>query len=123
VIFGSDHDALAFGSSLLYVVETAGIVEVHFNFSGQEYTQVITPSTWYHAAMKRSVKDYEYYIDGESVYSGSFTDYNSAGNGVPGSTIGTSRVIDRFFVGYIDDLRIYNRALTDEEIKIIAEND
>jgi hypothetical protein len=78
---------------------------------------------WYHAAMVKAEGQIRLYINGQEV--GSVTD-NSIFN--PGDTFGVALgILDnerdpaRLFPGAMDDVRIYNRPLTDAEIQEIIE--
>jgi hypothetical protein len=65
----------------------------------------------------------KFFINGILVNSG-IINLNLSGNLTPlilGGTA-TSASLERFFNGYLDDIRIYNRALTQEEITYLANN-
>jgi len=48
---------------------------------------------------------------------GEFDNGNISSNaGVSSALLGTSRVFDRYFDGKIDDVRIYDRALSESEV-------
>ena len=66
-------------------------------------------------------KTYRYYVNGTLVGSGTFANYIHSGNGDAFATIGRARVPVLFYDGLIDNVRIYNRALTEEEVEILAD--
>jgi hypothetical protein len=71
---------------------------------------------WQHVVAVREQKDgYKIYLDGTSMPLRERTDMNNrSGSNL---TIGGHRKDDRTFDGSIDDIRIYNRALSGEEVK------
>lgn len=77
-------------------------------------------NTWSHVAFTydRTTGQYRYYFNGERVLSingdTGVDDYFSAG-----VTIGQSLGSGRQWLGSIDDFRLYNRALSDEEVKLL----
>ena len=70
---------------------------------------------WYHIVFTRQSNIWKFYIDKDSISSETYAD------AVPDSTstlkIGTDGELWRYHDGQIDDVRIYNRALSAEEIK------
>jgi len=85
--------------------------------------QYLTPSIWHHIVASYDGATKRIYVDGELD-----AWQSSSGSGIAPSTpvlIGalleyTSAV--RFFDGAIDDVRIYSRALSEEEIEVLYEN-
>jgi hypothetical protein len=89
-----------------------------WNYCDTNSTGSLTPNTWYYISLTKDNNGYTYYING--VASGGGTDYN--GNLVTGSdpTVIGSRmptVGSSLLNGSIDDVRIYNRALSASEVK------
>ena len=83
-------------------------------------TDTLTTDTWYHVAGLRSGDGIYVYINGElagSNGSGATADIDSPYN----LYIGRSQTSDAYFDGSISDIRIYNRALTAEEVKMLYE--
>ena len=74
---------------------------------------------WYHAAMVKTADDITLYIDGE--VAGSTPDNSKFDAtdqfGVALGVLDDERGVNRLFLGAMDDLRIYDRALTEAEVK------
>ncbi|UCC22514.1 MAG: hypothetical protein JSW23_00105 [Planctomycetota bacterium] len=80
---------------------------------------VITSGIWQHVAVTGDRTDYQLYVDGLPV-PGSFFDgsYNSPPSVTTNMRIGTwNHSTDREFNGSMDDVRIYNRALSSAEVE------
>jgi hypothetical protein len=82
----------------------------------------VTPNLWYHVVGTRNINgDHKIYLNGELKGSGIWNDTPVQNNQIliiaryvdsyPGS--------DRFFNGCLDDVRIYNRELSDSEIQAL----
>ena len=77
--------------------------------------------TWHHVAgtYNKTNGEQKLYVDGLLVN----TKYHPHGNTIvpltyyPDMRIGYSRVDNRYFKGTIDDVRLYNRALSEEEVQ------
>ena len=84
----------------------------------------LTPGTWYHVAVSWDGTTYSLYLDGVLVDSAaSSAAYPSPGNTVfVGNTAFDAGVsnIPGFFVGTIDEIAAYSRALTGDEIVLLA---
>jgi hypothetical protein len=80
----------------------------------------IVANTWYHVATTRTSGLVKLYINGTVVASGNQT---SSIGGSFGFTIGNHPVANiEQFNGYIDELRVYGRGLSDSEINLIYQN-
>lgn len=81
--------------------------------------ELATDSLYHIVGIIKGIEDMEIYINGESVEcftTGSASTYAYlSGNGV----IGMSADFVRYYNGILDDLRIYNRVLTKEDIKLL----
>lgn len=71
-----------------------------------------TVSEWYHVAVTSSNNSYSLFINGKSVASG--THDNEIPD--PDCALAIGRAEGYFLNGLMDDIRIYNRALSDNEI-------
>jgi len=89
------------------------------------YVVVSTPDnsapagSWYHVVAVYDNKAMDIYLNGQPEYSGTFN-YNT-GSTTPDKNLAigarsVDSIMDDYFGGAIDDVRIYDRALTDEEI-------
>ncbi len=99
---------------------------IHTGFGdGNHWDSLITsPGTieeyhWNQVAVSFNGSSYNVYINGELVYS--TTEY--AGKTPYPTPISTIGKVDNYFVGSIDEIRIYNRALSAEEIKELYTRD
>jgi hypothetical protein len=83
-------------------------------------TGTITDTTsWHHVAVTYDGSNVDFYIDGSPAGTAPYTDsFTSTGNYLVGSWSGGYD----FFNGYIDDLRVYNRVLSDTEVSDIYAN-
>ncbi len=84
---------------------------------GYVSTPISTPAIWYHAALTWNGSDVEMFIDGSSV--GQNTG-SHASNNKP-LLFGSWDTSSEFFHGIIDDVRIYNVALSAEEIEALVQ--
>jgi len=80
---------------------------------------------WHHTASVYDGAEKVIYLDGEEIARGESTGQMSIGEGTGRVLIGGGRDVDPMvieFGGRIDEARIYNRALTQEEIVAVMEN-
>ncbi|MFN8336879.1 MAG: LamG-like jellyroll fold domain-containing protein [Cyclobacteriaceae bacterium] len=120
VPFVSDNPNKQFGLVGMYVMRDAGQKVFLLNVGGNPVTFPATEGVWYHITMVGAAKSYKYYINGSLMAQGTFDTYLKSSNGVEDTIIGSSRIFNLFFSGSLDNLRIYSRALSAEEIAIIA---
>ena len=79
-------------------------------------------NVWYHAVLIKKNQRYEYYLNGRLIGSGAIENYISSVRGFPVAQIGTIRTRETgFFDGAVNNLRIYSRALSEDEVKALAE--
>ncbi len=87
-------------------------------YRGNPYTQIVLGvgalNTWYHIALSWNATTMYGYFNGNLVNSAGYTNTSSSGGG---STIGSQS--PAYFAGEIDDVRVYNRALSAAEIAAI----
>jgi hypothetical protein len=119
-IYISDNPLLLNGFTQIKVKEINGIKQIRSSAGIPggiaEGNATITLNRWYMITLVVDEFATRHYLDG--VLIGTFNnDYAKSSNGDPLALLGTSRVYDRSFVGRLDDARIYNRALTEIEIK------
>lgn len=121
VLYGSDHNDLEFGLTVMTLIDNGGNKTLDLNVSNEVVSVPVSENTWYNVIMISDSKTYRYYVNGTLVGSGAFATYIHSGNGDGFATIGRARVPIFFFDGLIDNVRIYNRALTEEEVEILAD--
>jgi hypothetical protein len=120
IIYSSDSPSTVYGLTVLSTQVTDTGHRLNFNVADQLWSTVIEANTWYNATIVKQGKQYQYFLDGVLVEEGVFEKYVHSGNGVASAIVGAGRSLDiRFFDGWVDNLRIYNRGLTQKEIKTI----
>lgn len=119
-IYSSDYAGLNNGLTIISVRKDENINHLYLNFSGHLVTVEIEENTWYNATIIRDNKAYKYYLNGLLIKSGEFTEYYDSGDGISSAVIGCLRTLNRrFFEGLVDNLRIYDRALSETEVKTL----
>jgi hypothetical protein len=122
-IYQSDNPSINYGVVGMAVFDTdnAGTKELLMGISGASYSSNITIDTWFHVIMLvNSSKEVQFYLDGVLAYDGAFPNYIQSVNGLEQTILGSARhTLNSFYKGAIDDVRIYNRILSEEEISLI----
>lgn len=77
----------------------------------------VSGGVWYHVAITVGAGTFEAYVDGNSVGSSTYGSYVTGGD----VSVGDNGV-DNNMVGDIDDVRIYSKALTSEEVSSLYNN-
>ncbi|MCK5028584.1 MAG: cadherin domain-containing protein [Bacteroidales bacterium] len=121
IVYTSDNPTLKYGlQNILVLKNDEGVNLLSVNVSGQNYNADLEEGEWYNITIMRNNKNYNYYLNGEIVQSGSFENYLTSQDGSSSAILGSLRTLDKnYFKGQIDDVRIYNRELTKAEIKTI----
>ena len=86
------------------------------------YTGEIPQGDWSHVTAVYNNRDMKIYLDGELEGTGTFREDYISGPPDKDLTIGARSAgssIDSHFIGFIDDVRIYNKALSDEEVRLV----
>ena len=121
LIFTSDYLSQKYGLMNLATKTENGVDKVYFNLSGEIETREIQKNVWYHATLIKANQRYEYYLNGRLIGSGAIEKYLSSVRGFPVAQIGTIRTRETgFFDGAVNNLRIYNRALSEKEVRALA---
>ncbi|MFH1719960.1 MAG: LamG domain-containing protein, partial [Planctomycetota bacterium] len=105
------------GRSYSLYTQVSGALHFSTGGIGTLSTVLVPLNEWVHAAAQVIDGGHQYYINGE--------DAGRGGSGItlPGAAdtatvrIGTARDANREFLGMLDDVRIYNRALSQEEVQ------
>ncbi len=120
IIYTSDNPSLGFGLIVMSVTQTSGVPILNLNFSNQIHSHAIDKGKWYNAVIKTNGLTYSYYVNGALVKNQTAPSYTASSNGNQTALLGCLRNLSsRFFIGKIDNVRIYNRDLSNEEIAII----
>ncbi len=120
IVFSNDHHLLVNGMSHIGLVGT----DLFGNFGHglpNAPNHCVTPTDnimrWYSIIVSKDADTTRYYFDGNLVCKRANGNLKSTANVVPAVTrVGTSRLFERWYRGYIDDIGIWNRALTEAEI-------
>ncbi|MHC4284536.1 MAG: LamG-like jellyroll fold domain-containing protein, partial [Planctomycetota bacterium] len=80
--------------------------------------EAINPNEWYHVAGTNDGSDMKLYIDGQLKDSDSSTGFLGVNSN---AYIGYEPVSPLYYYGLIDDIRIYNRAISESEFQNIAD--
>jgi hypothetical protein len=94
-----------------YVVETPG-------FAQTISPETLNPNQWYHVAATNDGSNLKLYIDGRSVHSVSSTGFTGVNDE---AYIGCEIDSPLYYNGIIDDVRIYNRPVSESEFQAIAD--
>jgi hypothetical protein len=80
---------------------------------------VVTDSAWHHGTVvvRRTAGTAQFYLDGVSDGSANISSVTGSIDATEVATIGAQRGLLNSFGGSLDDVRIYNRALSGDEIK------
>lgn len=122
VVFVSDNPRKQYGLAGVVMKEEEGEKKLFFNLASNPVGVPVSEGQWYHVALVGAARSYAYYLNGSLIAKGPINQYKSSSKGAVATILGSSRIFSIFFSGSIDDLRVYNRALTAEEIAVIAKN-
>jgi hypothetical protein len=122
LLYVSDNTNLVNGATIMGVERWDTDVFLNFNYASQLYRVNINENVWYNACITNDHGSYGYYLNGELLRAGSTSFLVHSYNGVESAVVGCGRTVDRsYFYGLVDNLRIYNKALTLNEIKALYE--
>ncbi|MEX2596942.1 MAG: LamG domain-containing protein, partial [Salibacteraceae bacterium] len=118
-IFAHDDNNNTYGSSGAWY--NNGELYLKASSGGAEVISNDAPiNTWNHITLIRDNLITRYYLNGNHVLTGTGFGGGSASNANPNLVIGAGRsTINQFFQGQIDEARVYNRALSPEEVKTL----
>ena len=135
-LFSKDSTDLDTGGHLTFTIQPGGDVQVRLQSTTSSMfvnSAPITPGTWFHVAFTWGPGGMALYIDGaapvtDPYIGGLGTASGGTGNFEPiafgaGTTVSDDLLVTpttQFFAGYMDDVRINNRALTLPEIQTLA---
>lgn len=125
-IFDIDHANLQNAQTELFLHEQNGIDSIYMSVGDAStgFKTALNEKQWYHVAVVRDSTVIRYYLNGcrqDSVIIPA--NYNNhSQNGMPTVGLGCDRThTTYFFKGSMDDVRVYQCALTDSEINILAD--
>jgi len=118
-IYSYDHPNLLYGFSYLSLQAINGIDDIQYacaNILGIDTVDIST-NAWHNAVTVLNDSISKYYLDSKLVGQKSIKSYVTSNQGYNNFILGSSRMLNnRYFAGIIDEVRIYNRALTEKEI-------
>ena len=111
VIYNSDNGDLAYGSTILKVSNNSGQKSIRFSVSstaaGYIHFEPIIEKEWYHVSITVTNDSIHYYLNCNAVASYPFT-ASSSSDGTATTKIGGGRLYNNYFLGKIDDIRVYS---------------
>ncbi len=121
-IYISDNPTLNNGFSQIKIMVTDGLKEIRSStgVAGPvaEAHAIVEENEWHMVTLVADEDSARHYLDG--ILIGTFKNGTKTSDvGEASALLGTSRVFDRFYNGRIDDVRIYNRALGIDEIRLL----
>ncbi len=117
IIYVSDNPDLNYGISALSTKDLGHELHLYYNLNATIDTAYIEKQTWYNAVLISKGLEHSYYLNGKLIGSGTTDDYYTSMNGLKSAVLGSARSINKdFFFGLMNDVRIYNRALSPKEV-------
>lgn len=117
-IYVSDNSGTVNGSTQIVVYRLSGTTYIRYTtgLSSGMVSVPVVQNTWNMATLVRNADSTYYYLNGTLV--GSHINGNEhSTSGSTNALIGTSRLFDRYFAGDIDDVQIFDCALTASDIE------
>lgn len=97
-----------------------GVMKLAAGGANGSYSSNVSTNNWYHLVLIRDGSKTKYYINNTKVFEGDSDSVASSFNPNKNFIIGSGRSkADQFFKGKIDNIRVYNIALTKEQISEI----
>jgi len=126
MIFNIDHNNLVYGNVMFRPFEVGGVQVLRMNAGGGGAATAIdypiNESQWYMATVVMDLDSIWYYVDcllvGTEVNQG-----NSSSNGANSAVIGTDRDFSPYYKGLIDDISIFNCAISSTEVCALFNSD
>lgn len=115
-IYDTDHPGLTYGHTKIFVTETDGMDTLEAAISIPHDQRPITRGVWHMITIVRTDVRTQTFLNCEPMDTRDNSE-NSSVDGVTGTRIGTTRLFDRFFEGRVDDIRIYDATLDEEDIR------
>jgi len=123
VIMDNDHINIQFGQTEIVLGEIQGVKNLNFLLGANAFTTQINEKQWYHIALVREPTGSSFYLDGCLVFAGTDTSNDHSIDGFFTPALGTGRLQNQFFYkGKLDDIKVYNCALTQNDISVLADS-
>jgi hypothetical protein len=123
-IMDHDHAGIQNGQTEISLQEVGGVKTLFLLLGTAVHAEPVNEEEWYHIALTRSTDSIALYLNGCLATSSTnlFNDH-SIDNDLPEPALGVDRFrTDLFFTGRLDDLRVYDCALSPADIEVLAEN-
>lgn len=117
-IFTSDHGNMTYANLGLNVDNPGSGNRINFGVGSnvRRYTSALT-NTWYHYVLTVDPSFIRFFINGQLFDSMPNNNTLHSSDGVMHARLGCTRITDRFFKGSIDDVKIYDCALSRDQIQ------
>lgn len=120
-IIASDHPGKSYGLFSIHAILDEGVPKVSFAHGTSSFRAgPLRRNRWYQLTMTLG-DSVGLYVNSKRV-STMDRSFITSVDGHPTALLGTTRVFDRYFFGVIDDLRIYDRVLNEDEIGALNDN-
>jgi len=119
IIYSCDNENNEYGMTILSALKDGASINLIYNVSNILNATTVKKNLWYNAVFVVSDKTFSLYLNGKKFHSETFSNYINSYNSTYPAVIGASRVGDRNFYGNVDDMRIFNRALTSREVELL----
>ncbi|MBL0235964.1 MAG: LamG domain-containing protein [Saprospiraceae bacterium] len=117
------HLGLKYGATNIVVANRNGIDGVGIDNQAlgvSTFDRLSNPTSWHHIVVASSKNTIRTYIDGSLVYAQLKEAYSQPNIGASELLLGTAYNLTQQITGSIDELRVYNRLLSEEEIAILV---
>jgi|GEM_PF-422831 len=122
-IYDTDHPGLANGQTKVFVESGNGQDTLFSTIGGRPYdARPITRGVWHMITIVRTAIGTQTFLNCVPIDS-KLNDNSASEDGNTGTRIGATRFYDRFFEGRVDDIRIYDRALDERDIRALLRED
>jgi hypothetical protein len=120
-IYELDNPDLVNGLRELVLLKLDGKLKLFMNVGDSRDTVDIMTNVWYNASMVIGADStVKYYLNSNLIGTKNFHKYLKSVNGYEGVVIGVNRSLNtRYCKGKVDDIRIYNRELSQSELESI----
>jgi hypothetical protein len=125
-IYISDNPKLKYGFTQIKIMEINGEKQIRSSAGIPggiaEGSSDVVEKEWYMITLVVDSNETRHYLNG-SLFGKFGNGLITSSSGDTSALLGTSREFDRYFIGKLDNVRIYNRALSEAEIKkLVSKN-
>jgi hypothetical protein len=116
-IFSSDNTSLQYGNTNFEIDKySLGVLQFAMSVGGNVALSSTNISQWYLLTSTWDGSTAKFYVDGSLVSTGTSTSNAKSADGHSTALVGCSRKKIKYFNGKIDDIKVFNRALTEAEV-------